>query len=126
MKRRIVILSGVLLLTIAALWAVAQLQASHVSELPSLMPDGALLYLEAKDFGALIRDWNQSPERRAWLTGDNYSAFSNSRLFARLSQAQDEFSVAAGLPVNNALLSSVTGTQSSLGLYDIGNLEFVY
>jgi hypothetical protein len=126
MKRLVIALTGVVVLGIAALWAVAQLQASRSLTLPSMMPDGALLYLEAKDFGMLIKDWNQSAERRTWLSGDNYAGFSNSRLFARLSQAGDEFSAAAGLPVDNGFLSSVAGTQSGLGLYDIGNLEFVY
>jgi hypothetical protein len=60
------------------------------------------------------------------LTSDNYSAFSNSRLFERLSRAQDEFTAAAGLPAGEDLLEKVAGKQSCLGLYDIGNLEFVY
>jgi hypothetical protein len=95
-------------------------------ELTSLLPEGALLSIEARDFGSLLHDWNTSEEKRAWLTGDNYSAFSTSRLFTRLSQAQDEFSAAAGVPTDGSLLEKVAGTQSCLGLYDIGNLEFVY
>jgi len=95
-------------------------------ELPSLLPEGALLSIEARDFGLLLRDWNTSEEKRAWLTSDNYSAFSNSRLFERLSRAQDEFTAAAGLPADEDLLEKVAGKQSCLGLYDIGNLEFVY
>ena len=95
-------------------------------ELPALLPEGALLSIEARDFGSLLRDWNTSEEKRAWLTSDNYSAFSNSRLFGRLSQAQDEFSAAAGLPTDADLLNRVAGQESCLGLYDIGNLEFVY
>ena len=95
-------------------------------ELPALLPEGALLSIEARDFGSLLRDWNTSEEKRAWLTSDNNSAFSNSRLFWRLSQAQDEFSAAAGLPTDDDLLNRVAGTESCLALYDIGNLEFVY
>jgi hypothetical protein len=95
-------------------------------ELPALLPEGALLSIEARDFSSLLRDWNTSEEKRAWLTSDNYSAFSNSRLFGRLSQAQNEFSAAAGLPTDADLLNRVAGRESCLGLYDIGNLEFVY
>jgi hypothetical protein len=95
-------------------------------ELPGLLPEGALLSIEARDFGSLLRDWNTSEEKRAWLTSDNHSAFSNSRLFGRLSQAQDEFSAAAGLPTDADLLNRVAGRESCLALYDIGNLEFVY
>ena len=95
-------------------------------ELAALLPEGALLSIEARDFSSLLHDWNTSEEKRAWLTSDNYSAFSNSRLFGRLSQAQDEFSAAAGLPTDGDLLNRVAGTESCLALYDIGNLEFVY
>jgi hypothetical protein len=95
-------------------------------ELPALLPEGALLSIEARDFSSLLRDWNTSEEKRAWLSSDNYSAFSNSRLFGRLSQAQDEFSAAAGLRTDSDLLNRVAGKESCLALYDIGNLEFVY
>jgi hypothetical protein len=96
------------------------------TELPALLPEGALLSIEARDFSSLLHDWNTSEEKRVWLTSDNYSAFSNSRLFGRLSQAQDEFSAAAGLPTDADLLNRVAGKESCLALYDIGNLEFVY
>jgi len=95
-------------------------------ELPALLPEGALLSIEARDFSSLLRDWNTSEEKRAWLLSNNHAAFSNSRLFTRLSQAQDEFSAAAGLPADGSLLEKVAGKESCLGLYDIGNLEFVY
>ena len=95
-------------------------------ELPALLPEGALLSIEARDFSSLLHDWNTSEEKRAWLVSDNHAAFSNSRLFTRLSQAQDEFSAAAGLPADDSLLEKVAGKESCLGLYDIGNLEFVY
>jgi hypothetical protein len=95
-------------------------------ELPALLPEGALLSIEARDFSSLLRDWNASEEKRAWLVSDNHASFSNSRLFTRLSQAQDEFSTAAGLPADSSLLGKVAGKESCLGLYDIGNLKFVY
>lgn len=91
-----------------------------------LLPDGALLYIQAKDFQGLLNDWNSSNEKRLWIKGDDYAAFSRSRLFERLAQAQGEFSTAATTPTDDNLLASVAGQQSALALYDIGNLEFVY
>jgi hypothetical protein len=128
MKRRLWISVSVLLLGCGAVFAVGALEDAVKTkpELPSLLPEGALLSIEARDFGSLLHDWNTSEEKRAWLTSDNYSAFSSSRLFTRLSQAQDEFTAAAGLPADESLLEKVAGKQSCLGLYDIGNLEFVY
>jgi hypothetical protein len=127
MKRRLWI-SICILLGCGAVFAVGALEDAIKAkpELPSLLPEGALLSIEARDFGSLLRDWNTSEEKRAWLSSDNYSAFSTSRLFTRLSQAQDEFSAAAGLPTDGSLLEKVAGKQSCLALYDIGNLEFVY
>ncbi len=107
------------------LWTVAQMTPAR-ADIQSLFPDNALLYIEAKNFGGLLNDWNSSQEKRAWLRGDDYAAFSRSRLFERLSQAQSEFSAAASIPTDPGLLSSVAGTESALAIYDIGNLQFVY
>lgn len=126
MKRLLLATAGALVAGLMAFWAVGQLAQARAPELPSLMPDGALLYLEAKDFGALLNDWNSSEQKRVWLAGDNYQAFSRSRLFERLSQAQQEFSAAAGLATDNGFLATVAGKQSSLAVYDIGSLAFVY
>jgi hypothetical protein len=128
MKRRLWISGCVLLLGCGAVLAVGALEGAlkPVPELPSLLPEGALMSIEARDFGSLLHDWKTSEEKRAWLTSDNHAAFSNSRLFERLSKAQDEFTAAAGLPADESLLDKVAGKQSCLGLYDIGNLEFVY
>jgi hypothetical protein len=127
MKRRLWISLSVLLGcgVVFAVGALEQL-AKPKRELPAMLPEGVLLSIEARDFGSLLRDWNTSEEKRAWLTSDNHAAFSTSRLFGRLSQAQDEFSAAAGLPADASLLEKVAGKESCLGLYDIGNLEFVY
>ena len=120
--------AGALLLGVGVVFAVGALEQASKSkpELPGLLPEGALLYLEAKDFSSLLQDWNTSEEKRAWLGSDNHATFSTSRLFWRLSQAQNEFSAAAGIPTDASLLEKVAGKESCLGLYDIGNLEFVY
>jgi len=128
MKRRLWISIAILLLGCGAVFAVGALEQAikPKPELPSLLPEGALLSIEARDFSSLLRDWNSSEEKRAWISSDNHAAFSNSRLYERLSQAQDEFTAAAGLPADQSLLDKVAGKESCLALYDIGNLEFVY
>lgn len=128
MKHRLLSAIAIVLAGCGIIFAVEQLQQSvaPVAQLPALLPEGALLSIEAKDFSSLLKDWDASPEKRSWLLSDNYAEFSNSRLFSRLSQAQDEFSAAAGLPADASLLEMVAGKESCLGLYDIGKLEFVY
>jgi hypothetical protein len=126
MKRILWSAISVLAFGAAAFWAVGQMEQSQTQQLPSLMPTGALLSIEARDFSSLLKDWNNSAEKRAWVDGDDYQEFSRSRLLERLSQAQDEFSAAAGIRTDDSLLNAMAGKQSCLAIYDIGNLEFLY
>lgn len=126
MKRFVWVAGIALLLTGAAAGAYYAAEASAPPQIASLMPEGALLYIEAKDFHGLLGDWQSSAQRRTWLASDDYQDFSRSHLFSRLSQAQDEFAAAAGVPTGMDLLEKAAGSQSALALYDIGKLEFVY
>jgi hypothetical protein len=124
MKRRLLLFSPVAAaLAAIVFWAFAQPAPQPMS---SVFPAGALLYLEAKDLGALLSDWNGSPEKRDWLAGANYDSFSRSQLFLKLTDAQSEFATAAGVPPDYALLTSVAGSNSAVAMYDIGKLEFLY
>ena len=93
-------LLGPLALCITCLigWTLFRPQAGSTHPLDQMMPEGALLYIEARDFAGLLKDWNAAPERAAWTKSDDYRVFSNSRLFLRLGQASDQFAAAAGLP----------------------------
>ena len=93
--------------------------------LASLTPQGALLTIESPDFAALLGSWNRSPEQKAWLASANWSVFSNSRLFGRLSDAETEFAEASQVPAAR-LLPQVAGRESLFAWYDIHNLEFLY
>ena len=107
-------------------WATYRAAEPSPPPLSKYVPAGPLLYLEAKDFSALVGDWNSSPEKKQWLESDNYEVFSRSRLFLRLKGAGDQFAAAAGLPPDMNLLSQVAGERSALALYDIGKLQFLY
>lgn len=128
MKPRVWLTTTCLLLGCCALFALVALEqnSAPASDPASLLPQGALLAVEATDFGGLLHDWSNSPEKQAWIQGTDYETFSRSRLFERLSQAQTEFAAAATLAPDSAFLQSIAGKQSCLGLYDIGKLEFVY
>lgn len=90
------------------------------------MPSGPLLYLEAKDFSALLANWNASPEKQHWVGSGDYEVFSRSRLFLRLKGASDQFAAAAGFPPDMNFLGQLAGSRSALAIYDIGNLHFLY
>ena len=122
--RRLLLLSPIAAaLAVMIFWAVAQ---SAPQPMSSSFPSGAVLYLEARNFGALLADWNGSAEKRAWLASANYEAFSLSQLSLKLADAQTEFAAAAGVPPDYALLTSVAGSNSAIAMYDIGKLEFLY
>jgi len=103
-----------------------QAAAAKPATLATLLPPGATMVLEAKDLSSLVRDWNASQAKTAWLQSANYETFVRSRLFLRLKDAYDEFATAAGVPPDMGLVSEVAGRESALGLYDIGKLEFLY
>lgn len=119
------VLLGVAALAVAIAWAAAP---SYPAALPlaAMLPQGALMTVESADFGALVNVWNRSPEQRAWLSSASYSAFTDSRLFARLQDAQSGFAKAAKRNVDGGFLAEVAGKESIFAWYDIGNLEFLY
>lgn len=121
-------LTGLLIAAVATVgvWGAFQSAGSAAPPLAALLPQGALLTIEAKDFAGLLKRWNDSPEKTAWLKSDNYSVFSRSRLLGRLSDAQNEFAKAAGLPPDMSFLNEVAGSESVFAWYDIGKLEFLY
>jgi hypothetical protein len=125
MKRAaILLLLGIA--SIGASWAAYQALAPEAPPLSHYVPAGSLLYLQAKDFSALLGDWNASAQKASWVKSKNYEVYSRSRLFLRLQGASDQFAAAAGLPPDMNFLTQVAGTQSALALYDIGKLEFLY
>lgn len=109
----------------AALWLAAQ-NSSAPKPPGEMMPSGAMLYLEARNFGALVNDWNSSAEKKAWLATGNYQVFSRSRLYLRLKQAFEEYSNVTGVPPDMNLLGSAAGGESAIAIYDISGLEFLY
>jgi len=125
MKRAIVFLF-LCVVCFGVSWAAFQSVAVEEPAYSRFFPSGALLYLQAKDFSALVSDWNRSPQKTRWLQSANYEVFSRSRLLLRLKGASDQFAAAAGLPAEMNFLGQIAGGQSSLGLYDIGKLQFLY
>src|SRR3954468_5189104 len=130
MKRKLIIAAVCATLVLAATAAVflqvAGPSVANSRSLAQIFPANPLLYVEAKDFGSLLKDWNTSPEKQTWLKSDNYQVFSRSKLFLRLKHDQGEFAKAAGFPPDMAMLEQVAGSESDFAVYDIGKLEFLY
>jgi len=95
-------------------------------KLATLMPSGALLYLEAPDFAGLLRDWDASKVKSDWLKSDNYSVFSRSNLFSKLQEVYGQYGDAAGFLPDFKSVLGIAGTNSALALYGIRDVEFLY
>lgn len=108
----------------AAAWLVAQNAAPPPSPLPHF-PPGAMLALDARDLGQLIKEWNASQAKKDWLASDAYRQFAVSRLAQRLQEAQQEFADAGKTPIDMQLLEQLAGDRSALALYNPGDLEFL-
>ena len=95
-------------------------------KLATLMPSGALLYVEAPDFSRLLRDWNTSQVKADWLRSSNYAVFSRSNLFTKLQGVYTGYGDAAGFLPDLPHLIEIAGTDSALALYGIRDVEFLY
>lgn len=128
MKRKwIVCCAVVAMLAGAFAWAAAKaLSDPAPSRLAPFMPDGAALFVEAKDFASLLGEWNSSPIKQQWLKSDDFEVFSRSRVLLRLAEARQQFAAAGGVPPDMQFLSQAAGKESALGFYDIGKLEILY
>ncbi len=113
-------------IVLVALAPLAWVQNADVESLSRYLPAGPVVALEAQDFRSLLSAWNASPEKAAWLGSDNYAAFSRSKLFLRLEEAQAEFAAATGFPIDLTQVQSIAGGESVVGVYDIGELRLLY
>ena len=127
LSKRLLIIATSALAIALAVWAAVPV-LTHKQVLAGDLPPGALLTIESPDFAGLLRSWNASPEQAAWFKSTNYSAFSNSRLFNRLGDAQGEFEGVAsgGAGFGSQFLQQVAGKESIFAWYDISKLEFLY
>jgi hypothetical protein len=110
----------------AATYVYLQQTAAPPAGLASFMPGGALVYLEAPEFGRLLRDWDASRVKADWLASENYAVFSRSNLFTKLSQVYAEYGETAGFLPDLKSLIEIAGSQSALALYEIRDVEFLY
>ncbi len=118
--------AGAVLALALATTAFVQVSTGPEPSLSRLLPSGALLVLESKDFGGALADWDSSAEKPAWLASDNFTAFAQSKLYLRLEEAREEFAAAAGVRPDMPLVRAIAGGESALAVYDIGELRMLY
>jgi hypothetical protein len=117
-----------LLLALAAgAAAIAWYQAgTSPRPLAQMLPGGALVFVEAKDFSRLLSEWDSSTVKRDWLGSANYGTFERSNLYLKLNGFYKSYAGAAGFALDMASLRSLAGDESALALYDLQNVQFAY
>ena len=73
------------------LFALPMLQTSSDIDIATLLPPGAMIYLESQDFLGQLQRWSDSGVKQRWLASANYSEFEKSRLYLRLKDRLQEF-----------------------------------
>ena len=104
-------------------------QPRSVSEqlrLATVMPGGAMLYIQARDLSALMKTWLASSVRGRFYKSASFTAFERSRIYLKLKARQNDFETALGFGINEERLAELAGGASSVGIYDIGKLELVF
>ncbi|HMG36216.1 MAG TPA: hypothetical protein VKM94_19925 [Blastocatellia bacterium] len=125
-KRKLVIL--VLLIVVASTISSDAQQTAPLAEqlkLATAMPSGAMLYIQTRDLGGLMRHWLSSPVRKGYYDSKSFSAFSHSHLFLKLQDRKKDFETALGFGLDEQRLAELAGGPSALALYDIGKIELV-
>ena len=112
----------------SVLFALPMLQQTTTSDvdIATLLPPGAMIYLESQDFLGQLQRWSDSGVKQRWLASANFSEFEKSRLYLRLKDRLQEFNSLAGLSTDLPLIRSLAGKQAGLGLYGVRDLEFVF
>ncbi len=125
-SRQVLVAAGLAvgILVVGSVWLRGQRNDGR--RISALLPAGAMIYLEAKDFHQILTQWNASEERRRWLASDNATVLTQSRLLQRLMQAQTQFETVAGLPVEMSMVNELAGSESAFAFYDFSTLHFVY
>jgi hypothetical protein len=119
-------LTPLVVLVSCVLFALPMLQTASDMDIATLLPPGAMIYLESHDLLGQLQRWSDSDVKQRWLASANFSEFEKSRLYLRLKDRLQEFNLLSGLSTDLPLVRSLAGKQAGLGLYSVRDLEFVF
>jgi hypothetical protein len=93
--------------------------------LAGVMPKGAMVYLQVRDLGTLLKTWIASPTHEAFYTSASFKNFESSNIYLKFQDRRKDFETALGFGIDETRLSELAGTASAVALYDIGKVELV-
>jgi hypothetical protein len=95
-------------------------------KLAGMMPKGAMVYLQVRDLGTLMKTWNVSPTHEAFYNSASFKNFEKSNIYLKFQDRRKDFETALGFGLDEARLSELAGTASAVAMYDIGKVEMVF
>jgi hypothetical protein len=95
-------------------------------KLASVMPKGAMVYLQVRDLGTLMKTWNASPTHEAFYNSASFKNFEKSNIYLKFQDRRKDFETALGFGLDEARLSELAGAASAVAIYDIGKVEMVF
>lgn len=104
-------------------------QAASISDqlkLASVMPRGAMVYVQASDLSALMKTWLASRVRTRFYESESFAAFQKSRAYLKLQDRKKDLESAVGVGLDENRLAELAGRASAVSIYDIGRLEIVF
>jgi hypothetical protein len=96
------------------------------SELPSLLPPGANLYLGFTDLRTDLQRLSGSELWQSYGDGANHESFIRSRLWLRFQDRLTQMETLVGAPLDGPGLSRLAASTCALAFYEVGDIEFVY
>jgi hypothetical protein len=127
MKKRLTGIIAVLMLALAHRSDGQQPQSlADQLKLASVMPRGALVYVQAGDLAALMKTWLGSPVRTRFYDSASFKAFQKSHVYLKVQDRIKDFETAIGMGIDEKRLSELAGRASAVSVYDIGKLELVF
>ncbi len=117
--------------TVAAALAATLLVASPAPaqddlEFTSAVPPGALVYLEARDFGGLLGSLAESEFARSFLETRAFGDFTRSKLYNKFADRIRLLQEVTGFSLSVETARQIAGGRSAIALYDIGELRFIF
>ena len=96
------------------------------SELPSLLPPGANMYLGFTDLRGDLQRLESSGIWSAYEHSDNHASFIRSRLWLRFQDRLRQMEMVTGAPLDGVGFSRLATSTCGLAFYEVGDIEFVY
>ena len=95
-------------------------------EFAKMVPPGALVYVEVRDFGGRLQQFLQTEFAKKFPETRAFKDFTTTKLYNKLGDRISELEKATGFGLSLERASELAGGRSAFALYDIGELQFIF